>query len=426
MILSILVSIIFFAGSAIFLVRFLGEAGVSLPDNRVFSFITADKAASPLEEKTTAKECVYIFIAALLFRIFIFVIGWLAVGIFRDDQALSFMDYCGRWNLWDGPHYIEIARDGYAKHIEDGQHLFLVFFPLYPLMARILALIVRNYVISSILTSMLCFGGGCVLMYKLVSMDYGKSIAKTSVILLSVSPFSFFFGGVMTESTFFLLIIATFLAIRQHKWFLASLTRSFGVFMVFPAAIEWAQTEKPLMLMRKKQWKELGKRFVRLLPVALTPIGTLIYLYINYRVEGDPFVFMKYQSEHWNMNLQYFGKTVKMLAERGFNSSDDITLRASLFLPGLVSIILASIACLFGARRLRSMYTVFMLAYFLFNAAASWPLSVSRYMSCMFPAFWLVASLTDRNKHVTDIVIASSAVLMGIYLTGYLTIHQIM
>lgn len=433
MIWSIAVSVVFFAGLAMFLLRFVSEAGVNFPDKRVLSFLTADKSPKSIGEKTTARECLYIFAFALLFRILIFVIGWSAAGIFGNGSGGSFLDYCGKWNLWDGPHYLDIAQTGYAGYEENGQHLFLVFFPLYPWLVKILALVVRNYVVSGILVSMLCFAGGCVLMYKLVAIDYSKSIAKTSVILLSVSPFSFFFGSVMTESTFFLIIIAVFLAIRRHKWLaagilgiFAALTRSVGVFMVFPAAVEWVREEKPLLLMKQKKWKDLGGRFVRLLPVALMPIGTLIYLYINYRVEGDPFIFMKYQSEHWGMNLQYFGKTVKMLFERGFNPGEDIAIRTTIFIPGLFSITFAALAILIGARRQRLTYSVFMLIYFVFNAAASWPLSESRYLACMFPAYWLIASLTEKNKHAEQIVIALSAVLMGIYLTGYITVHQIM
>ena len=433
MIWSTIVSIIFFAGLALFLVRFVREAGVTYPQNRVMSVIAADKTPVSAGETTTMRECLYVLVFALAFRVLIFIFAWAAAGIFADGNATGFLAYCAKWNLWDGPHYIDVARDGYAGYEENGQHLFLVFFPLYPVLIKFLAVIVRNYIVSALLISTLCYGAGCVMMYKLVAEEYNKHVALTSIVLFSISPFAFFLGGVMTEGVFFLVTISMFYTIRKHNWWLtgilgilAALTRSVGVFMVIPAAVEWVQTERPIALIMDKDWKTLGKRFVKLLPVALTPIGTLIYLYINYRVEGDPFVFMRYQSEHWSMNLQYFGKTLHMLFNRSFNPDEGWSLRMSLFMPGLFSITFAAIAVLFGARRMRSMYTSFMIVYFLFNAAASWPLSVSRYMCCMFPAYWLIASFTDEHRELELPIAVMSAVLFGIYLTGYITVHQIM
>ena len=430
MIWSAVVSIIFFAGAALFLVRLISEAGFTLPQNRVLSFAAADKARVG-GEKADASECARVFLFALIFRVIVYLLAWIAAAIFSDGA--SFPDYFEKWNLWDAPHYLEIAQNGYAHHIENGQHLFLVFFPLYPLLVRIVSVIARNYAVSAMITSTLCYCGGCAVMYKLVTEDYNKTTARTSVVLLSVSPFAFYFGGIMTESTFFLVTVAMFLAIRRHNWLiagilgiLASLTRSVGVLMVVPAAVEWICSERPAALVKEKGVKELWKRFLKLLPVALTPIGTLIYLYINYKVEGDPFAFMKYQSEHWSMNLQFFPKTLTMLFERGFSPSENLTYRASMFLPALFCSSFAALAVLFGARRLRSMYSAFMIVYFMFNVAASWPLSLTRYMSCMFPAFWLIASFTDEHKQLELPVAVMSAICFGIYLTGYITVHSIM
>ena len=433
MIWSTAVSIIFFAGVALFLVRFISEAGVTFPKNRVMSAITADKTPKSAGETTTARECLYVFLFALAFRIVVYLCAWIACGIFNGGQAPGFIEYCSKWNLWDSPHYLDVAQYGYAHYDENGQHLFLVFFPLYPIMVKLLALIVRNYVVSALLVSTLCYSAGCVMVYKLVTIDYSKSIARTSVVLLSVSPFAFFFGGIMTEGLFVLVIISMFYAIRKHEWWiagilgiLASLTRSVGVLMVIPAAVEWVQSERPIAMMRDKDWKTLGKSFVRFLPAALTPVGILIYLYINYRVDGDPFVFMKYQSEHWSQNLQYFGKTIKMLFNYSFIMGGDWTVRVCMYIPGLFSMTFAAIAVLLSVRRMRSVYTSFMIVYFLFNAAASWPISGPRYMGCMFPAYWLIAAFTDEHKEFELPIAVMSAVLFGVYLTGYLTVHSIM
>ena len=433
MILSIAVSCVIFAAVIMFVIRLANDAGFKFPANKVFSFVTENKYPVRPDETDEKYTLLKIFLYALGFRLIVFLLGWVAYGIFAKGAPIGILEYCEKWNLWDAPHYIEIAKNGYGQHVENGQHLFLVFFPLYPIMMKLFAAVIQNYVVSGLIVSFLSYSFGCVLMYKLVRMDYSREIARKSIIFLSISPFAFFFGSLMTESLFFLLIAATFLAIRKHKWWLAgilgalsALTRSFGVLMIIPAVIEWITYEKPVALIRKKEFKELGKKILSLLPVLLMVTGTLIYLYINYATEGDPFVFSKYQREHWSMTLQFFGKTVNLLSSRTFNASEDWSLIICLFLSGLITTICSAVITLFGARRTRSVYASFMLVYFIFNAAASWPLSLNRYMTCMLPAFWVLACLTEKRKNLDTLITVTMAIAFGIMLTGYITLHQIM
>lgn len=433
MIYSVIVCIVFFAAAAMCITRFLSEAGVKLPDNRVLKFITADKQPKPAGEAVTRKECLYVFLGALAFRVVILLAGWLAYGIFQYESVPNFLEYCGKWNLWDAPHYIEIAQNGYAAHIEDGKYLFLVFFPLYPFLMRIFHFVIRNWELAGLAVSFVCYSVGCALTYKLVTIDYSKAIARMSVIFLSIYPFAFFHGGIMTEGLFFMLTIATFLAIRKHKWWIAgvlgaltALTRSFGVFMIIPAAIEWAQSEAPIRLMLNKDWRTLGKRIVEVLPILIMPIGTLIYLYINYSVAGDPFIFLEYLSEHWSQKLQFFGKTINMLWSRTFSSTEYWTFIVCMFLPELLSVLPLAGVILYSNGRTRTMYTAFMLIYFAFNAGASWPLSLPRYLSCMFPMFWVMAGFTNRHKWLETPIAVVMAIAFGIYLTAYITCHNLM
>ena len=432
MIYSTIVSIIFFCALAVWLVRFAGEAGVKYPEHRALAFITK-KHTLRSEKDTTRRELISIFLFALIFRIIIFLSGWFALGIFTGDDAMGLLDYCDKWSIWDGPHYLEIAQYGYAHKIEDGNYYMLVFFPLYPLLIKLFAFVLRNYAVSALTVSALTYSAGCVMTYKLVTLDYSKYTARTAIVLLSIAPFAFFYGSVMTESLFFLLTVSTFYAIRRHNWVLAgilgaltALTRSFGVFMIIPAAVEWVQHEKPIMLIRQKQWRALGGRFVRVLPILVMPVGTLIYLFINYKTTGDALIFIKYQSEHWSMNLQFFGKTAHMLWDRTTSFNDNWSFISSLFMPELIAIPIFSLLILYSARRTRSVYTSFMLVYFVFNAGASWPLSMPRYLACMFPVYWVIAEFLERHKRLEAPLIAVSAVIFGIYLTGYITVHNIM
>lgn len=433
MIYSIVICIIFFAALIIWLGKFLSEAGVTYPNSALTSFITKKYNTLRPDGSIERYECLKVFLIALIFRIAVFLLTWIAKGIFSEGGVIHFLDYCRSWSVWDGPHYIEIAQYGYAHKIEEGNFYMVVFFPLYPLIIKMFAAIFRNYVVSALIVSTLAYCAGCVAAYKLITIDYSRSVARTSLVLLSIAPFAFFYGSVMTESLFFLLIILTFYAIRKHNWLLtgifgmlSALTRSFGVLMLIPAAVEWVQSEQPVILIKNKEWHKLGKRFLHLLPILIMPIGTLIYLFINYKTTGDPFIFVKYQSEHWSMNLQFFGKTAHMIWDSTLSSNYSWTHITSMFLPELIALPILALLILYSIRRTRSAYSVFMLIYFAFNAAASWPLSLSRYLACMFPVYWVIAEFTDRHKWLELPLVAVSAVAFGIYLTGYITVHNIM
>ena len=101
MIYSTIICIIFFAALIMWLIRFLGEAGVTYPDNKVFAFITKKRNTLRNNVSITRRECLNIFIIALAFRIAVFLLSWLAKGIFSEGEAISFLDYCKSWSLWD-------------------------------------------------------------------------------------------------------------------------------------------------------------------------------------------------------------------------------------------------------------------------------------------------------------------------------------
>ena len=52
-------------------------------------------------------------------------------------------------------------------HTEDGKHLFLVFFPLYPWLMRLLHLVIPSWAVCGHLLSGGCYVGACCLFFRL-------------------------------------------------------------------------------------------------------------------------------------------------------------------------------------------------------------------------------------------------------------------
>ncbi len=347
-----------------------------------------------------------------------------------DRTGFSFDDYLATWQKWDATCYIRIAENGYS-YTEEGKNLMLVFFPLYSFAVGILRYILIDTRLAALVVSTLCYSVACGYIYALVSEDYNKSIARASVVLISISPFSFFFGAMMTESIFLMTTAMTFYYIRRHKWklvaltgTLAALSRMIGVIMILPAAVEWCETYKPFELIKERKWKQLGKAIVNsglYIPVII--LGTCIYLMINFCVTGNAFIFMEYQKTHWYHENCYFAETVVELFRNALSGSK---LCISIWIPSAVILAVYIGLLVYSARRHKNMYILYMTAYLVINTSVTWLISAPRYMSAALPAFIVLAEMTERKKLVRYALYVLFAVGMFVYLTLYLMGKDVM
>ena len=204
---------------------------------------------------------------------------------------------------------------------------------------------------------------------------------------------------------------------------LAALSRSVGVFLIFPATVEFLETYRPfdhfnlkntiLLVLKKWSW------------LLLLPAGTCIYLYINYRVTGNPLDFLRLQEVVWNEVTRPFFEMPASLW--GFiNGTYSTSTKVCMFVPGLISLLGVYAFLVAGLKKSRTMLSVWLVIYVIVNTSISWPLSLCRYLSCAVPAFITLGDGCAKNRKLDLAVTISFAVLMGIYFTGYLTGKQIM
>ncbi len=328
----------------------------------------------------------------------------------------------------DAVHYRNLAMLGYHGYIENGQHLFLVFFPLYPWCVRLLhGLIGGGYDLCAHLLSGTCFVAGCVVFARLMTEELGWEAARLGLGLLTAYPFSFFFAGVFTESLFFLLSVSTFYLLRRRRWLpagllgaLAALTRMQGLVLAVPWLVQvWTDT-RPLQKLRRREGRSLVRGLLRrLLPLAFMALGAGVYLALNWSVEGDPFRFAFYQRDHW---FQYpvplpacLGILWDTIAANGANAFTFTTL-----LPELIVFVLSAGTVLYAAGTLPLPWTAYLLGCLILNYSLSWPLSCGRYMACAFPLFTALALLL-RRRPALGWSLPAAPLLQGAYLYAFLT-----
>ena len=114
------------------------------------------------------------FSAALLFRLTVFLaVAALACLVLYPGTGLSWATDI--WKKWDAWHYVGLAELGYTGYWEDGRPLFLVFFPLYPWLVRLVCpLTGHNTMAAGLMVSFLCYSAGCVYLYRLAAWELGK------------------------------------------------------------------------------------------------------------------------------------------------------------------------------------------------------------------------------------------------------------
>ncbi|MCM1126750.1 MAG: hypothetical protein NC429_09785 [Lachnospiraceae bacterium] len=375
------------------------------------------------------------FSRAVLFIAGIHLLSLCIMAMFGDYENIRLKDFLDAWTRWDSSHYLNIAQNGYQGAVEDGQHLFLVFYPLYPWLIRIVSfLFMGNYQLAGILVSTISFGIGNVYLDKLMRLEYGEKAADETAALLKVYPFAFFFASIMTESLFLAVSTAFLYYLRKHDWwdaalvgFLACLTRVQGILLAFCVIAEVMYSYHGITLLKNRRWKEIWKKIIcnglKCVPMAG---GTLIYLIINYYVEGDPFRFRYYLKEHWSQELQFFWKTFRYVRNNAV-SGWDTQFGAALWDPSYILIFVFITAIIYGSvKKCRPMYMTYLILYFLLIYSVTWLLSAGRYSANALPLFMLSGEFLSKHPKLAQVIKGCLLGLMIVYMVGYYQWKSIM
>ncbi|MFL5827112.1 MAG: mannosyltransferase family protein [Thermoleophilaceae bacterium] len=333
---------------------------------------------------------------------------------------------------WDAVWYLGIADHGYTHAPGGGAGPDAAFFPLYPLVVRLVAVVPTPgaLLVSAYVVSLACFAGALVLLDRLVSLEFGRDTARLTLLLISLWPAALYFGAPYTESLFLLLTVGAFYAARtgHAAWAgllvaLASGTRPVGALLAVPLAlILWRHARSR----RDLAW------------LALAPAGIAAYAaYLGSRF-GNPLAFNSAQA-FWFRGLTgpWTGVKdgtvaavdgVRQLAS-GSRSHVYFTRAGGdpLIVAGqnvlLFGSLLAVLAMLVGAlRRLPpawSAWALLSIALPLSSPVGPQPLmSLPRYAAVVFPLFaWLALALRGRRALTAATLAVFTAGL--VVATGY-------
>lgn len=358
----------------------------------------------------------------------------MAAAILLSDGGLTWERAFQQLQRWDAAHYIHLIEEGYQGYTENGQHLFLVFFPGYVWAARLLRLVIPSTALAGTALSCLCYGGACCYLYRLAGEAYNSRVARDALLYMSLFPFSFFSGLVMTEGLFLLATTGACWYAWRGKWLafglfgaLAALTRMTGLLVIVVGVIRLLEAYRPL---EPPVGKSLGRCWNPLLlrlPLTLLPaVGTLLYLLLNLWVDGDPFAFASHQ-EHWHQGYLWISQVVEYIG-RYLGDNLGSSFGWAVWAPAL-ALFVVGLALLYWAA-LRKGHPAGLLAYgfcfFVATYSLSWLLSAGRYLSTCFVLFLFLAKLTQRRPALRAALLGGEGVLLGVYLCAFLAGAQVM
>jgi Mannosyltransferase (PIG-V) len=317
--------------------------------------------------------------------------------------------------LW----FLRIATDGYASG--DGS---AAFFPLYPLLVRLLSFLFGGHPLAAALVlSNAAFLGALFVLYFLTASELGsEDAARRSVLYVAVFPTSFFFLAPYSESLFLLLAATAFWAARRGRWPLAGLaaalaaaTRSIGVLLVVALAIEAVHQRRERVRAGAAPDEADRQLGARLLWSAAGGLGLLAYLAYWGIAQGDFLAPLTRQGD-WQRTLTFPLVTLWKATDLAFHLAG-VYFGAYFQLDWLVTVPCLALAG-YAAWRFRPAYGFFTWASLLVPLSFIFEgrplMSVPRFALVQFPIAWALADLTGRRRLPHDAVVAVSAALLGL------------
>jgi hypothetical protein len=374
----------------------------------------------------------------LAIKLILFYFGAMSYAVLWDKYVTSPHQWFEIWDQWDFGYYQKIAEFGYSG--TDGS---TAFYPLFPWLLRLVAYFCKSYLAAGLIVSGIACAVAAILLRRLVQLDYPASVAMRSVWFFLIFPTAYFLHVGYSEGLFLALAMASILAARIERWWLAGvigafcwMTRAPGAVLVPALAVEAGQQWRvrrrscrhgPASRLSATQSSDLDEPHAgdfspfparpcwnwQWLWIAIVPIGFVVYLLINRSVSGNSFAFLQ---------------TRKLSFEQSF-ALPSIGIRQALWAPyptpretemvGVQELSFAAlgfICTIVSWIKLRPIYAMWMSASLALFISVNFLQSVPRYTLTMFPIFILFA-LLGRNRFWAGVITVWSLLLFALFAT---------
>ena len=367
------------------------------------------------QEPLPVKGMLWAATAMLLMRLAIILLAW-GMHWAQGEGAGLLESFRGYWEHWDVRHYVGIAENGYVT--EGNDRLRLVFFPLYPVLMRLLSPAFGGdvfYAGTALSIVVACISSA--MLYALAFFWRGARAAGFSVACFLVNPMSVFLGCVYTESLFLCLcLLCALLLTRSHPWgaslagMAAAFTRMPGALLAGLFLIEGLYG----ILRERRRLRRLVVCVARMLVVFS---GLFLYFAVNRALTGSAFTYLTYQRENWFQQAGTFWDSAANTAHYLVTTYGDSDW---LWTWGfqLIAMFYGFFLLAFRQGRLPFSLAAFSFVYVMVVFSPTWLLSGARYLYGLF-ALPLLQSCCGERRGARVCRLLLSGILLICFVYGY-------
>lgn len=369
------------------------------------ALVGADRGSEPRTEPTFVDALRYCALVYLGLRLLTFVIGLVATGVVPPIDPVGVPGWPAHpapdpgwhtlftaWERFDALWFLRIADTGYR--VDDGS---AAFFPLFPLAIRAVSPLLGGHPFgASVLVVNAAFVGALCMTYLLTAIEFDERRARTTVVLLSFFPTSYFFLMPYSEALFLLFAVTAFWGARRGRWAVAGvagaaagLTRSIGIVLVPALAVE--------ALHRRAEGR--GPAWPGLLAAAGSGLGTLAYLWW-WQVKSGDWLTPITRQENWERVFSWPWTTLWNATRFAFRYLGNTN--GGYWLIDWLIVVPVLVAAGFAVARLRPSYAIYVLGAVLLPLTFVFEdrplMSTPRFVLTLVPAFWIAAEQAERLR----------------------------
>jgi Gpi18-like mannosyltransferase len=307
--------------------------------------------------------------------------------LLEPHNRLSFMAN------YDGPDYLSIAKNGYQYAVQTN------FFPVYPLLVRLVTVVIRSPLDSSLFISWTSLVGGSYYYLKIFKQLYDHDDnfeALRGLLFFVLFPTGIFLLATYTEGLFTFVSLAAVYYALQKKWLPAALfaavatgTHITGVFVLLFVAM--------LLLEQKERWYKISAGFV---VGALGLLAYMLFLVVKFH---NPVEFISSQRTHGFLHYGHAHLVTELISRKGV----------------FLLLVLAAAVYWWKTRRAFALYSLLYAAIVLLGGLGGF----GRYSLADFPIQIMLYDYFRDKKIGYPVVLAFSSIFwtyfLLLYVAGY-------
>lgn len=311
------------------------------------------------------------------------------------------------WVRWDARHFLEVAEYGYTDPLSDPHAT--AFFPLFPLLVRVVGVVGIPLAAAAILVTTLSTVVACAYLYRMAEEEIGRHSGRRAVLYLLLFPTAVFLIAPYSEATFVAGTVAAFYYARKGRWKLAALpvavataSRAAGVFVLAGLLFElFRQRPRPV------------RDAVVAMGVGVVPLA--VYGAYLWQIKGNPLYFFVDQRDGWDRDFVTPLESLRNSFDLATSSSAPTNWVLTWRLELVAAVI--GVALVVWALAVREWgYAVYMGTAMAALMTSTWYFSIPRMLLTFFPGMLLLARYTMRRagRHEIVLVVMAPVAALGV------------